>query len=172
MMRQRIQSALGTWRGRFRVALVVLILFVVSGYTAGYVVTTYGATSLEITVWKYAAGQYPNPIIFHKTITNLGLVSGAQDQIDGVPEFSGPVFCPLAPLLFYLYQFRFATGSHTTQVYEGTTYCVWSTTPFGIAWLLNPIESADVSQAKLDGVEILLALHQKTGMPLPVPPVT
>ena len=170
-MRRRIQSALGTWRGRFRVVLVVLVVFVGGGYTAGYIVTTYGATSLDITVWRSGQGQYP-PIpdvtIFHKTITNLALVRAAQDQIDGVPESSGWDGCLLIRPGYYVYQFRFATGSHTTQVYEGNSLCGgWSTTPFGIARLLNPGELVCIYGATLDGTEILVALNEKTGMPLP-----
>ena len=170
-MRRRIQSALGTWHGRFRVVLVVLIVFVGGGYTAGYIVTTYGATSLEITVWRSGQGQVPplpNVTIFHKTITNLGLVRAAQDQIDGAPESSGFDGCLLIRPGYYVYRFRFATGSHTTQVYEGNSLCGgWSMTPFGIAGLLHPGELAYVYEARLDGVELLVALHEKTGMPLP-----
>ena len=61
-----------------------------------------------------------------------------------------------------------ATGSHTTQVDEGNSLCGgWSMTPFGIAGLLHPGNLAYGYEARLDGVELLVALHEKTGMPLP-----
>jgi hypothetical protein len=171
MVRQRVKSVLGTWRGRFTVALIILILFVSGGYIAGYVVTTYGATSLDITVWKAVSGQYPpipNVTIFHKTIMNLGLVRAAQHQIDGAPESSGWDGCIHIQPTYYVYQIRFATGNRTTQVYEGNSLCGgWYTTPFGLAHLLKPLDLVYINEATLDGVELLIALHEKTGMPLP-----
>lgn len=169
MLQQRVQSMLGTWRGKFPVVLIVLIVFVSSGYTAAYLVTTHGATSLEITVWRSQHvwnPDVPDVRIFQKTITNLGLVRDVQDQIDGAPEGIG--FCTLAPPTYYVYQFHFATGGYSTQTYEGESMCGgWSTTPFGIAGLLTPLDEVFFNETTLHGVEILIALHQQTGMPLP-----
>ena len=55
-----------------------------------------------------------------KTITNLGLVRDVQSQIDGA-ESSWSDGCNAFRPTYYVYQFRFATGSVTTQEYEGNS---------------------------------------------------
>jgi hypothetical protein len=145
---------------------VLLVLLVLVG--GGYLVTTHGATSLEITVWKqYGMNSHPTTVrIFDKTITNPQLVRAVQAQINGAPV--GPQsFCSVGPPS-YVYQFRFATVGFPTQGYEGNSLCGgWSITMFGIPLsLLVPVD-VYVDEARLDGVELLSALQQKTGMPLP-----
>jgi hypothetical protein len=172
MVRQLVQSMLRTWQRRIAVVLIILVVFVSTGYMAAYLVTTHGATSLEITVWNSDHTYYPptSVTIFRKTITNLSLVRAVQAQIDGAPESSGFSGCEFGGQPYYVYQLRFATDGYTTQTYEGESICGgWSvTTAFDISHLLIPqIIKVYINEASLDGVEILIALHQKTGMPLP-----
>lgn len=169
MMRRRIQAVLGTWRGRLAAVLVVLLVVVGSGYTAGYLVVTHGATSMDIAVWRVNENGPPGSDvrIFSKTITNLGLVRAVQSQIDGAQSSYSAGCIHILPS-YYVYRFRFATDSHTTQVYEGNSYCGgWSTTTVFFTNPLIPPGNVFINEATLDGVEILVALHDKTGMPLP-----
>ena len=49
----------------------------------------------------------PNVTIFHKTITNLGLVRAAQDQIDGARKARGFDRCSLIRPGYHVYRFLF-----------------------------------------------------------------
>lgn len=168
-MQQCVQAALRTGYGQFAVVLLVLLLLVSGGYT----VAKYGATSMEISAWKNNTDTQTSTKIFDKTFTDLGLVHDAQVQLVGSPLWP-PIGggCANGPTV-YVYQFSFATFGVTTQVYNGNyDYGAWNAATLGIGPLgdVNGFGASQVHVAvvTLDGTDILTALHQRTGMPLPV----
>ena len=175
-MRQRVWAALRTWYGKVAVVLVVLMVLVWAGYPLiRQTIATHGATSLRIIVWQEAVygpppGQPPIPTkkVFDKTITDLGFVHDVQNQLDGSQVgIALGVGCATAPTS-YLYEFRFATLGMTTQVYSGNSLCTgWNITTLGVPTVAQSHgEQAGVTFVKVDGVEIMRALHQRTGMPI------
>jgi hypothetical protein len=159
--------------------LVVLVVLADGGYAAvrqigaGTTVVTPRKATLEIIVSKQAAvsgsGQtHPDsPIVFDKTITMQRLVHDTQYALDSLPQGSpGP--CPLqtSGAAYYAYGFIFFTNGATTEQYAGLAECAtWSVVIGGND---GPTAFAvGVPNATLNGVNLLTALHQQTGMPLP-----
>ena len=148
--------------------------------------TALGATALDITVWKDAgplvlsgsAQRLPPPPtppdvqVFEKTVTDVGLVGDAQNQLDRIPLHYGGGGCPMGGffpthlvsnvefIYTYIYEFRFSTHGVTTQVYKGDAYCRFSVSRPGLSsgWI-------SIRGVPLYGVWILEALHQRTGIP-------
>ena len=184
MLAQRVRALLRTLGKYRRAALLVLLVVLVDG---GPAVATHGATSMEILVWSHVEyvtlrpgviPKFPRDVeIFDKTMTNLGLVHDVQDQLDenGIPPIRVhfaqdrlddtarvPISSCAASPTIYLYQFRFATLSVTTQLYYGQSNCpLWTDSIFGVIPVF-----AFVPRVTLDGMNILDALHEKTGMPV------
>ena len=183
MMRQRVRAALRTRRTRevMAAALVLLVLLAGSEFAAARQGILHQATSLEIIAWTHATGwgpgqqRPPDVKVFDETLTHSELVHEIQNQLDGTirgtwNEFAG---CTLdAP--DYFYELRFATFGVSTQVYSGDLDCPWNVTTLGdaIGYATTSLftigsDTVFLGGSTLDGVEILRALHQRTGMPLP-----
>jgi hypothetical protein len=169
-------------------ALFVLLLWAGSEVAATQQVFLHEATSLEIIAWTQYDSWGPNPQrppdvkVFDKT-TNLRLVQEAQNHLDNQPR-GGWGSCGIgSPTYFYL--LRFATLGALTQVYSGDLNCaLWTVMTLGdISWVITSLVTPGsnltcrdsvflpcsgpvfVYSATLDGVEILRALHQQTGLP-------
>lgn len=172
-MRHRVRAVLHTLGRHWGLVTVVVLAILVD---SGPLVAARGATSLDIIVWRHvvqAPVLHSDVKVFDKAITEWGLVHNAQDQLDG-GELSGLDNCTIGSPE-YVYQFRFATLGVTTQVYTGSDDCGgWDATSLGISRLGIIDEfpylagQVAVRTVTLDGVEILQALHQRTGMPCEV----
>jgi hypothetical protein len=164
------------------IALIVLVAQAAGGYMVVGQVTTHGATSLELIAWRHVDGIVetqpgvvpkfpPNVKVFDKTITNPGLVHDAQERLDGLVQDGSFDSC-LAGSVTYKYEFRFATLGVITQMYTGQADCTeWDVITLGNVLgnlrALVLFSGVGVAYASLDGVEILEALHKRTGMPVP-----
>jgi hypothetical protein len=173
MVRKHLQAGLQRLGTPAQVVALVLLVVLVDG---GPAVATHGATSMRIISWEYipqgctvptgAGSCAPPPNIFKqvfdKTITDMGLVREIQTRLDASPPTTYRHDCPCA---FYSYEFRFATLGVTTQVYDGSALSPFTVTTLGI-----PSVGLAVDSTTLDGVDMLDALHNLTGMPIGAPP--